>query len=264
MEGFTGKVAIVTGGARGIGAATVRAFRDAGAHVVAADIDEAAGAALAAELAPAVLFQRADVASDEDLRAAVAAAVDTFGGIDFVVNAAATMEDAGFGSTREQWRRGLDVNLVGAAILLREAAPHIRRRGGGGAIIHLGSIAGKFGQSGRAIYPVTKAALQQMTRSAAMELAPDRIRVNTVSPGWTWTTPIVNAAGGDRAKADRIAADYHPLGRVADAEEVARAILFLCSDEARFITGIDLPVDGGYAITGPDGGKPAMRRLAEE
>jgi NAD(P)-dependent dehydrogenase (short-subunit alcohol dehydrogenase family) len=263
MKGFTGKVAIVTGGARGIGAATVRAFREAGAQIVVGDIDEAAGSALAAELAPAVLFRRTDVGSDEDLRALVAAAVDAFGGIDFVVNAAATMEDAGFGSTREQWRRGLDVNLAGPAVLLREAAPHIRRRGGG-AIIHFGSIAGKFGQSGRAIYPVTKAALQQMTRSAAMELAPDRIRVNTVSPGWTWTTPIVNATGGDRTKADRIAADYHPLGRVADAEEVAHAVLFLCSDEARFITGIDLPVDGGYAITGPDGGKPGTRRLAEE
>jgi hypothetical protein len=93
-------------------------------------------------------------------------------------------------------------------------------------------------------------------------LAPDRIRVNAVSPGWTWSAPIERATGGDRAKADRVAADYHPLGRVADAEEVARAVLYLCSEDASFITGVDLPVDGGYAMTGPDGGKPATGRLS--
>ena len=104
----------------------------------------------------------------------------------------------------------------------------------------------------------------QLTRNAAMTLAPDRIRVNTVSAGWTWSGPIERATKGDRTKADRIARDYHPLGRVADAREVAQAVLFLCSDEASFITGTDLAVDGGYAMTGPDGGKPAMGRLAEE
>jgi NAD(P)-dependent dehydrogenase (short-subunit alcohol dehydrogenase family) len=96
-----------------------------------------------------------------------------------------------------------------------------------------------------------------------MELAPQRIRVNSVSPSWTWSAPVERASGGDRAKADRVGAAYHPLGRIADAAEVARAVLFLCSDDASFITGIDLPVDGGAAMTGADGGKPAMGRLAE-
>jgi NAD(P)-dependent dehydrogenase (short-subunit alcohol dehydrogenase family) len=96
-----------------------------------------------------------------------------------------------------------------------------------------------------------------------MELAADGIRVNAVTPGWTWSAVIERLAKGDRAKADRIAGDYHPLGRVGDAEDVARAVLFLCSDDARHITGIDLPVDGGYAMTGPDQGIPRMGRLAE-
>ncbi len=96
-----------------------------------------------------------------------------------------------------------------------------------------------------------------------MTLAPDGIRVNTVSAAWTWSAPIERATKGDRAKADRIAADYHPLGRVGDPNEVAQAVLYLCSDDASFITGTDLAVDGGYAMTGPDGGHPAMGRLAE-
>ena len=102
-----------------------------------------------------------------------------------------------------------------------------------------------------------------MTRNEAMELAADRIRVNSVSPGWTWSSVIERLTKGDRAKADRIAGEYHPLGRVGDAEDVARAVLFLCSDDARHITGTDLSVDGGYAMTGPDQGTPRMGRLGE-
>jgi NAD(P)-dependent dehydrogenase (short-subunit alcohol dehydrogenase family) len=137
------------------------------------------------------------------------------------------------------------------------------RRRGGGAVVNFSSIAGKQGQRGRALYPASKAAILQVTRNEAMELAADRIRVNTVSPGWTWSATIARLTKGDRAKADRIAGEYHPLGRVGDAEEVARAVLFLCSDDARHITGIDLPVDGGYAMSGPDQGTPRMSRLAE-
>src|ERR1700730_3368169 len=96
-----------------------------------------------------------------------------------------------------------------------------------------------------------------------MDLAADRIRVNSVAPGWTWSAVIERLAKGDRAKADRIAGEYHPLGRVRDAEDVARAVLFPCSDDARHTTGIDLPVDGGYAMTGPDQGTPRMGRLSE-
>jgi NAD(P)-dependent dehydrogenase (short-subunit alcohol dehydrogenase family) len=262
MSRFTGKVAIVTGGATSIGAAICRAFHAEGAAIVIADIDAASGAALAGSLGERALFQRTDVTDDAAIAACVAVTVAAFGGIDILVNNACTFLDKGLQSSRAEWLHSLDVNLVGGAVMLREAAPHLRRRGGG-AVVNFSSIAGKHGQRGRALYPAAKAAILQLTRNEAMELAADHIRVNAVSPGWTWSAVIERLTEGDRAKADRIAADYHPLGRVADAEDVARAVLFLCSDEARHITGIDLPVDGGYAMTGPDQGTPRMGRLAE-
>jgi NAD(P)-dependent dehydrogenase (short-subunit alcohol dehydrogenase family) len=262
MTGFAGKVAIVTGGATSIGSAIVRAFHGEGASVVIADIDVAAGRVLGKRLGEGALFHETDVQSDADIGACVAAAVASFGGIDILVNNACSFLDKGLQSSREEWHRALDVNVIGGAVFVREATPHMRRRGGG-AIVNFSSIAGKHGQRGRALYPASKAAILQLTRNEAMELAADKIRVNAVSPGWTWSRVIEQASGGDRTKADRIAADYHPLGRVGDAEDVARAVLFLCSDAARHITGVDLPVDGGYAMTGPDQGTPRMGRLSE-
>ncbi len=262
MRGLVGKIALVSGGANSIGAAVVREFHAAGTRVVIADIDVGAGQGLAQKLGEGALFQRTDITSDDDIAACVAAALAAFGGIDFLVNVACNFADRGLQSSREEWLASLNVNLVSGALMLRACVPHMRQRGGG-AVVNLGSIAGKHGQRGRALYPASKAAILQLTRNEAMELAPDKIRVNVVSPGWTWSRAIATPVKDDRAKADLIAADYHPLGRVADAEEVARAILFLCSDDGRFITGIDLPVDGGYAMTGPDQGTPRMSRLAE-
>jgi NAD(P)-dependent dehydrogenase (short-subunit alcohol dehydrogenase family) len=262
MRGLTGKVAIVTGGATSIGAAIVRAFHAAGTKVVIADIDIGAGTALAAELGDGALYQRTDVSDDAEIASCAAAAVTTFGGIDFLVNNACSFLDKGLQSSRAEWLASLNVNLVGGAVFVREVAPFMRRRGGG-AIVNFSSIAGKHGQRGRALYPASKAAILQVTRNEAMELAADGIRVNSVAPGWTWSAVIERLTKGDRAKADRIAGEYHPLGRVGDAEDVARAVLFLCSDDARHITGIDLPVDGGYAMTGPDQGTPRMGRLGE-
>ncbi len=262
MRGFAGKVAIVTGGATSIGAAIVREFHAAGAKVVIADIGDHPGMALAAELGEGVVFQHTDVTDDTQIAACVTATAARFGGIDILVNNACSFLDNGLASSRAEWLASLNVNLVGGAVFVREVAPHMRRRGGG-AVVNFSSIAGKYGQRGRALYPVSKAAILQLTRNEAMELAADGIRLNAVAPGWTWSAIIERLTKGDRAKADRIAADYHPLGRVGDAADVARAVLFLCSDDARQITGIDLPVDGGYAMTGPDQGTPRMGRLAE-
>ena len=262
MKGLAGKVALVSGGAKGIGGAVVRRFNAVGCAAVIADVDEDAGASLARELGERVVFVRADVTSDAEIAACVDAAASAFGGVDFLVNSAVTFRDDGLGSSREDWLNALNLNVVSVARMLEAVAPSMRRRGAGAAV-NFSSIAGKFGQSGRAIYPATKAAIRQLTRNQAMQYARDGIRVNIVSPAWTWTTPLMTAAGGDRAKADRVAADYHPLGRVADAEEVAAAVLFLCSDEASFITGADVPVDGGYAMIGADQGTPAFHRLSE-
>jgi NAD(P)-dependent dehydrogenase (short-subunit alcohol dehydrogenase family) len=261
MRGLDGKVAIVTGGATSIGAAIVRSFHAAGTKVLIADIDDEAGSALAKALGENVVFRRTDITDDAQIDGCVDATVAAFGGIDILVNNACTMFDKGLQSSRQEWLAALNVNVVSGALFVGAVVPHMRRRGG--TIINFSSIAGKQGQRGRALYPASKAAILQLTRNEAMELAADKIRVNTVSPGWTWSTTIARLTKGDRAKADRIAGEYHPLGRVGDAEEVARAVLFLCSDDAQHITGIDLPVDGGYAMSGPDQGTPRMGRLAE-
>jgi NAD(P)-dependent dehydrogenase (short-subunit alcohol dehydrogenase family) len=262
MRGLEGKVALVTGGATSIGAAIVRNFAAAGTSVAIADVNREAGERLAAELGPRAMFHLTDVTVDEQVEACVTAVAARFGGIDFLVNNACTYLDHGLESSRADWLQSFNVNVVSGAQFVRRVAPIMRARGGG-AIVNLSSIAARFGQAGRALYPACKAAILQLTRNEAMELAPHRIRVNSIAPGWTWSASIERATGGDRAKADRVGADYHPLGRVGNPDEVASAVLFLCSDEASFITGVNLPVDGGHAMTGPDQGKPATWRLSK-
>jgi len=143
------------------------------------------------------------------------------------------------------------VNLVSAALCAQQVAPHLPR---GGVIVNIGSVGGKFGAAGRLLYPASKAALLQLTRSLAATLAPQGIRAVTVSPAWTWGPSVARMSGGDRARADAVGAHFHPLGRVGDGAEVAAAVAFVCSDAASWITGCDLPVDGGYSMSGPDQG----------
>lgn len=250
---FGGKVALVTGGASLLGAAIVRAFHAAGAAVSIADLDAARGAAVAAELGERALFTRCDVTDDAALEALVKATCDRFGGIDFLLNSAATFLDNGLDSSREDWLKSLNTNVVSGVRLTRLVAPVMKARGGG-SIVNFSSIAGRFGAAGRFLYPASKAALKQVTRNEATELAPYRIRVNAISPAWTWSDPLKVLSGNDRARADAIGAKTHPLGRIGNAEEVADVLLWLCSDAASWITGADIPVDGGYAMLGPDRG----------
>lgn len=263
MDGVSGKVAVVTGGAKGIGAATVNGLVSAGANVAIADIDSDAGQTLGAALGPAALFLNTDVTSDDDITSLAAGVVRAFGGIDILVNCAVTFHDDGLDSSREAWLASFNTNVVSPARMLQAVAPSMRSRGGG-AVVNFSSIAAKFGQRGRASYPASKAAVLQLTRNQAMHYASDNIRVNAISPGWTWAGPLIDLAGGDLDKGDRVAADYFPLGRMGRAEDVAGAVLYLCSDQAKFVTGIDLPVDGGYAMSGPDQGTPMQHRLAED
>jgi NAD(P)-dependent dehydrogenase (short-subunit alcohol dehydrogenase family) len=262
MRGLEGKTAVVTGGATLIGAGVVRAFCAAGTRVAVADIDEEGGGRLADELGDAVLFSLTDIRDDAQLEALAAATAARFGGIDFLVNLACSYVDDGFASPRADWLESLNVNVASAAMAAKAVHPHLLARGGG-AIVNFASISSKVAQTGRWLYPVSKAAIVQLTRNMAMDLAGDNIRVNSVSPGWTWSKVMVELTGGDRAKTDRVAAPFHLLGRAGGPEEVANVVLFLCSDDASFVTGADYAVDGGYSAMGPEQAEPAIPKLAE-
>lgn len=253
MKGVAGKVAIVPGGVTKIGRAVVDGFRAAGAEVMVADIAPGEG------FAPGVGFQNCDLRDDAQIAALVAATKERFGRIDFLVNVACTYLDNGAASSRSEWLDALDVNIVGSVMLMQAARAELARNKG--AIVNFGSISARVAQTGRWLYPVSKAAILQLTRNQAMDLAPDGIRVNAVSPGWTWSNIMDQLTGGDRAKTDAVAAPFHLLGRVADPEEVAQAVLFLCSDAASFITGTDICVDGGYTAMGPEQAVPAIPKL---
>jgi hypothetical protein len=260
--GLDGRTAVVTGGATVIGAAVVRAFREAGANVAVADIDRAGGEALAAELGSGVLFVETDLRDDEAIARFVDAAVARFGGVHVLVNLACSYVDEGFASPRADWLESYDVNVAGAVMMTKAVHPHLVAAGGG-AIVNFASISAKVAQTGRWLYPVTKAALVQLTRNMAMDLAPDNIRVNSVSPGWTWSKVMVELSGDDRARTDRVAAPFHLLGRVGDPEEVARVVVFLAGDNASFVTGADWAVDGGYSAMGPEQAEPAIPKLSQ-
>lgn len=262
MNGLQNKVAIVTGGATLIGAAVVRAFHSEGACVVIADIDEKGGQAVAKELGNGALFVKTDITSDVEIEACVGRTTEAFGGVDFLVNLACSYVDDGINASRKDWLDSYNVNVAGGVMMMKACRPEMVKRGSG-AIVNFSSISAKVAQTGRWLYPVSKAAIAQLTRNMAMDLAPDKIRVNSVSPGWTWSRVMDELSHGDRAKTDRVAAPFHLLGRVGDPDEVAQAVLFLCSDHASFITGTDLAVDGGYSAMGPEQAVPAIPKLMD-
>lgn len=250
MGELDGKVALLTGAGSLIGAAIGRKLVDAGAKVVMAGRNETFGAEVSEPLGDSAVFVRTDITVDADLDRMVDVAVSRFGGIDIVVSAAAIFECGMLETTREQWRRAFDTNVIGGAMLIEKAVPHMKARGGGSVVI-IGSISGKQSQPNRIVYPTTKSALLGLTRNMAQALAPSNIRVNHLSLGWVWSRNIEKRYG-TRERADEFGAEFHMLGRMADPDETADPVVFLCSDRASFITGADIPVDGGYNAMGPE------------
>lgn len=259
-EMLAGRVALVTGGATLFGKAVVKELAAAGARVLVMDIDDVGGAASVAPLGGNGKFFKGDITVDSEIKAAVETAVASFGGLDILVNLAASYNDSGSASTREQWLATLNINLVSAAIAGEIARPFLKKSGHG-VIINLSSISSKVAQTGRWVYPVSKAGMVQLTRNQAMDYAPDKIRVNSVSPGWTWSAIMEMLSKNDRKKTDRVAAPFHFTSRVGDPEEIGRVIAFLASDQASVVTGADWAADGGYSAMGPEQSVPAIPAL---
>jgi len=249
---LSGKVALVTGGTHSIGGAIVQGLHAAGAKVLATGIEDARGAALTADLGEGARYRHLDLRHDADIDAALDDCRTAFGRLDCIVNAACSYLDNGLATPRADWLAALDVNVVGAAILMQKALPLLTKPGG--VVVNIGSVAGKFGNGFRGPYSVGKAGLMHLTKLAAVSLGPQGIRVVTVSPGWTWSPPMEVMTDNNRDLADRAGAEVNPLGRVGRMEEVANVVVFACSDKASWVTGCDLPVDGGFSMVGPDRG----------
>ena len=247
---FAGKVLVATGGASLIVEALARQFIDNGGRVVLGDLQEGYAEELLDDLGASARFVRTDVSSDDDLDRLLGTAVDAFDGIDFAVSAHTTFACGHLDTTRDNWRTSLDVNVASAAMFIEKAVPHLQKRAGGAAVL-VTSVSGKASQPNRIVYPVTKAALLGLNRNMSQALAPLGIRINSVSPGWTWSRNIERRYG-TREHADDFAGEFHSIRRMAEPEEIADAICYLCSDGASFITGADLAVDGGYSALGPE------------
>jgi 3alpha(or 20beta)-hydroxysteroid dehydrogenase len=241
MKSLAGKVAILTGAAGGQGRVEAAMLVDAGAFVVLTDISDD-GAAFAASLGSAALFVRHDVASEADWDGVVARCIDKFGRVDILINNAGIYRPASLLDTDTRlFEEHYRVNQLSVFLGMRGVAPHMTRARSG-AIVNIASGAGARGTSGLFAYSTSKWAVRGMTRSAARELAPFNIRVNAILPGRIDTPMVQTPDAGSHAEfASRV-----PLGRIGTSDEVARLVLFLAPDAASYITGVEVPVDGGY------------------
>ncbi|MCL4115476.1 UNVERIFIED_CONTAM: hypothetical protein GTU68_033884 [Idotea baltica] len=239
MNRLDDKVALITGGARGQGAAEAELFVNAGAQVVITDILDAEGEATAERLGAACEYLHHDVASEDDWKTVVETIVARHKRLDILVNNAGIFRTVGLIETSlEMWQQMMDINQTGVFLGMRTAAPAMQA-GGSGSIINISSIAGMKSAAVAHAYSASKWAVRGMTKSAAVELAPTGVRVNSVHPGIIDTNMLEEFGAMRSAIEERI-----PLGRVASAEEVGKLVLFLASDDSSYCTGHEFVVDG--------------------
>lgn len=244
---FSGKVAIVTGGASGIGEACAMAFARGGAKVVVADLNNELGdrvVAAAKEAGGDAIFVRVDVGQPESVDQMVQATIAAFGRLDIAVN------NAGIGGEQnpvgnysvEGWRKVIDINLNGVFYCMRYEIPRMLEQGGG-AIVNMASILGSVGFANSAAYVAAKHGVVGLTKSGALEYSKQGLRINSVGPGFI-KTPLLEGTLDDQTQA--YLSNLHAIGRMGESQEVANLVAFLCSDQASFLTGGYYLVDGGY------------------
>ena len=242
---LAGKVVLISGGARGMGAAEARLFALEGARVIVGDVLDAEGAAVAGALGEAATFVRLDVTREDDWARAVALAVERYGALDVLVNNAgiggsSRVED----TTIEAWDRVMDVNAKGVFLGTRAAIPALRRAGGG-SIVNIASQLGLVGMDDSSPqYTASKGAVRLLTKTTALQYAREGIRCNSVHPG-PILTPMTEQRRADPVVYQRMLSRI-PMGRYGTADEVALAVLYLASDESAFVTGSELVIDGGW------------------
>lgn len=252
MNRLDGKVAAITGAALGLGKATALRMAEEGAAVAILDMLDAEGEALAESLRAAgrqAAYWRCDVSREAEVRDTLAAVVERFGRLDILVNNAgvAGPSKPTHEITEAEWDRVQAVNVKGVFFCTKHAVPALKAAGGG-AIINLSSIYGLVGAPDVPPYHASKGAVRLMTKTDALVYAPDRIRVNSIHPGFIWT-PMVEShlsGQGDLEEGRKAVAALHPLGHIGEPDDIAWGAVYLASDEARFVTGSELVIDGGY------------------
>ena len=246
------KVAVVTGAALGLGKATAELLAHEGAHVAVVDVNDDEGQRVANSIHKATgdaRFWHLDVSDEDAVRTVMDEVVDEFGSLDILVN------NAGISGANKptheieesEWDRVMDVNVKGVFFCTKHAIPHMRANGGG-SIINLSSIYGLVGGPDVPPYHASKGAVRLMTKTDALLYAGDKIRVNSIHPGYIWTPMVENhlKEQGEVEEGRKEVAALHPLGHMGDPEDVAYGVLYLAGAESRFVTGTELVIDGGY------------------
>lgn len=257
LNRFQDKVAIVTGGASGLGYSIVEEFCKEGGKILFTDISERGIEAeqRLKEEGYDVLFFQGDMGLEEVCIGAVLKTLEVYGKIDCLVNNAFSFIAKGVNATKDDWMLSLNTGPVAFARMVQLSMPHMKENGGG-SVVNISSISAYIAQIDRWTYNAAKGAVHQLTKCQALDLAKFNIRVNEVAPGWTWSNETDKGAdldGGGREKWEPIWSKYQMLNRMAQPIEIARPILFMLSDDASFITGTTLNVDGGYLALGPEG-----------